>query len=106
MSTVCDAYEERKRAEVMADAWGHLFPKPRLKYPGWIKVVHTAWAETSLFDSDFGDLPSSPILFDHMGDWLFKLPSLDTGLYRWKGWYMLYNNGRCHFSSAALEKLY
>jgi hypothetical protein len=92
-----DAYGERRAMEARQDAWGHLAPKPRKKYRGTITIAECCCnAEgRSIVNWDFGDLPSSPWLYDAMRDWVNNLEGLEEGqVYVWTGTFAFYKGRR------------
>lgn len=67
---VVDAYGPRKAMAVRADAWGHLAPKAKTKYQGFVLYAWTSWGDEVLLDADFQGLDCSPWLHECLLDFL------------------------------------
>jgi len=94
---IVDAYEESKCKKVMQDTWGHLEPKIRNKYFGWIIVAVGVYDEIIIVDHCFPGLDNSPWQYDDFQKFIRnKLLDFDPGVYKLKGWYMKYKNGNYH----------
>jgi hypothetical protein len=65
---------ERKYAnQVLAETWGHLAPKAKTTYPGYIVLTHACCGDIVLIDYDFVGLDSSPWLYDDLNDFAAHL---------------------------------
>ncbi len=91
-----DAYENRKRRDVMQDTWGHLAPKKGRVYKGYMIFAHSSYGDIVLLDANFENLTDSPWLFEAMQDFIGE-NSKDSGVYKWEGYYRKLNNGSCCF---------
>lgn len=88
------------RARQTAATFGHLAPKPHIKYEGTILFTHTAWGDIVLIESIFKGLDMSPWLCEDCRDFASDYCSIwsDYGVYRFKGTYKKFKNGNFHFS--------
>lgn len=96
------------RETVMEDTWGHLAPKPHVKYHGYIIVTTSVFGgDTTLLDYDFKNLDSNPWLYEDVGNFIFHNEfSHDTAsIYRFDGWYKKFKNGGCLFGGGKFRKV-
>jgi hypothetical protein len=92
---VIDVYGPRKQMEVMQDTWGHLAPRPRVKYRGYILIAESVFPGQgrTTVDTDFvtakgKELDSSPWFYDALTDYVCDLEGLEDGkVYLWEGTY-------------------
>jgi hypothetical protein len=96
-------YEAQYKAEVMANTWGHLYPEPRKKYPGFVIFAHSAYGDLVVIKSEFDDLPDSPWFFEDLRMLLMKYETESGKVYRFDGYYMKYKNGNCIFAGKTFE---
>lgn len=82
MSTVVDAFSQRKKNDVMKDTWGHMYPKPSTKYPTTITFAVGEYGDQTIVTSESTLQDSSPqryamehSIFDYFND-------LDAGVYK------------------------
>jgi len=69
MEEIADAYGERKKKEVMEDAWGHLHPSDR-EYSGYILYTVGCYGDISCIQTHFRDLSDSPWFYDDLHNWM------------------------------------
>lgn len=90
------------RAQVMADTWGHLAPKPQHKYQGTVLFSRSEYGnELGLIRVTFPDLDDSPWFFQALNEHFFQLAKdkLQSGeVAEWSGTYMAFKNGNYRFS--------
>lgn len=95
-----------QHAVITAQTFGHLAPKPKTDYKGWILFTLTAFGDTCLIDFEFGDLDASPWFnidcVEYVADYTDKLKQ-DFGVFRWEGTYKKYKNGNCKFKGKFKE---
>ena len=92
-------YESRWRAEVLAATFGHLYPKPGINYKGEILFAWTAYGhEHVIVNAKFEGLDGSPELMEDMLDFISENTPEEGIVYRWRGTYRKFKNGRCRFS--------
>ena len=73
------------------NTWGHLAPEQNKTYRGYIVFTLTVYGDMTIIDSDFGELPDSPWLFDAMNEFVFDDRSLPEGaVFRWEGTFRNY----------------
>jgi hypothetical protein len=99
--TLADAFapaEAEYRAQVEADTWGHLAPKSRKVYKGFILFAYGEYGDLMPIKVNFEDLPDSPWFFDDMLDFLWKFSDKPKGeVYRFDGTYTKLKNGKGRF---------
>ena len=106
--SLADAFapiEALNREIVLHNTFGHLAPVPGKKYTGTILVAQGNYRDTVLLDSDFGELPDSPWLYDDLQRFIETAPSESPAVYRWSGWYIQYKNGNHRFGGGKFRKL-
>lgn len=88
--------EERYRAQVMADTWGHLAPQQGREYPGTVLFAHSIYGGdgSTVINTHFEDLPDSPWFYDGLGELILKHrhahgDAVEGGVYVWSGVYEL-----------------
>ena len=93
------AHEAKDRAAILADTWGHLGPKPRTDYHGWMVWAHSAYGgDILLVDAALDGLPDSPWLHEDMVEYIGEHMGEPGNVYRWEGTYTKFKNGQCRFS--------
>jgi hypothetical protein len=88
-----DAYGERRAMEVRQDTWGHLAPKPRKKYRGYILIGEgqCSGQGRTIIRDEFVDLDHSPWFYQAMCDYVGDLEGLEEGnVYLWTGTYQFF----------------
>lgn len=74
--SLADAFagsDARFRAQVMHQTWGHLEQRRGELQAGWFVYSIAAYSgHHVILDSDWGDLPDSPGLYDAMMDYMFR----------------------------------
>lgn len=86
MSTLVDVFGANKKKNIMADTWGHTYPRETHKYQGKIWFA-TGGGTCSFLGRDFPNLDGSPMEYDLVcsvatnSDELFGLDWDDIGLY-------------------------
>jgi len=85
-------------AIVMRQTWGHLAPKPRRRYQGYILFIHGEYGDIVPVRVAFRDLDDSPWFFEGMLDFLFSRKTRPGRVYRFIGSYMMLKNGKHRFS--------
>jgi hypothetical protein len=98
--------EAYNRALVEHQTWGHLAPKPKVIYPGYVVFTHGCFGDITVIESEFGELPDSPwfyrALHEYVGD--FIVPprknemKMRGGIWRFDGYCKMFKNGRIKFS--------
>jgi hypothetical protein len=104
--SLADAFapaENHYRNQVMAATFGHLAPEPRKRYPGTILFTHTDYGQLVPIRSHFQDLPDSPWFFEHLNDFVADKATKAGAVYRFKGTYILFKNGKAQFSGKIVE---
>lgn len=95
-----DAFGYRKKAAVMEDTWGHLRPQPGCRYPGEIVYTLGEYGDITVIRSDFGDFAGGPWFAGDESDFVsdqIKDGTPRGSIFRWKGYYQKFKNGRCRF---------
>jgi hypothetical protein len=92
-----DAFAESEadaKSRAMYATWGHLYPELGCEYQGMmVFAVSTFSSDSCIVDFRWGDLPSSPVLYEDMYSWLAsKAPDLEPGLYSVHGKYKKFKN--------------
>lgn len=87
MNGIHDAYAARKAANVMDDTWGHLKPKARATYAGFILYTQGCYGDIVCIESDFVGLTSSPWLYEDIHDFIGDNDEEDGNIYLWRGTY-------------------
>lgn len=102
--SLADAFAEpeaRYRAQVEADTFGHLAPKPRRAYNGFILFAFGCFGDHQIIEAEFDDLDSSPWFFDDINDfvdrYITKQGKRGT-IYNFKGTYFKFKNGSYRLS--------
>jgi hypothetical protein len=98
--------EADNRARVYAQTWGHLAPKPRDVFEGYIVFAVGTHGDEVILDWDFGELQANPWLHTQMISWMGKQidklsPRLGDrcfGVWRFEGTYTRLKNGSGRFS--------
>jgi hypothetical protein len=104
--SLADAFapaEARYKAEVMANTWGHLYPEPRKKYPGYVIFAHGAFGDMVVIQNEFDDLPDSPWFFEDLRALVMKYETEAGKIYKFDGYYMKYKNGNHAFCGRTME---
>lgn len=95
-----------QHAVVTARTFGHLVPKPRTTYNGWILFTLTAFGDTCIIDFEFKDLDSSPWfnsdILDYIGEHTNKIKK-DYAVIKWNGHYKKFKNGNFKFKGEFKE---
>lgn len=111
MATAFAPAEARYKDAVMAHTWGHLAPKAKTTYPGYIIATYTEYGCIEAIKNDFVGLESSPWFFDDLNDFLGHLtdekrdadfnklpPTIEQGsVVRFDGTYRKFKNGNYRF---------
>lgn len=97
-------YKEFQRIET----FGHLAPKLRKQYEGWVLFVLTAFGDTCIIDFEFSGLESSPWfnvdILDLISDYTDSLPDTKMyGVYEYNGTYRKFKNGSFRFNGKIEE---
>lgn len=87
MSGIHDAYAARKAAAVMDDTWGHLKPKARTSYEGFILYAQGCYGDIICIESHFTGLASSPWLYEDLHEFMDDNGEEDGNIYLWRGTY-------------------
>ena len=94
-----DVFGQRKKHEVMADTWGHLYPEPGSKHEGHILVMHHD-GKTMMLDRNFKSLDCSPIEYElvcsiiDMFEWTDGLHKISCTLWFYKTCNNMYKGER------------
>lgn len=103
MSTIVDAYAERKKQQVMQETWGHLAPKKGKTYKGYMIWAYGGWGEIVLLAAAFKNLNDSPWLFEAMQEYIGE--HLDgEGIYKWEGHFSKLKK-ECYCFGGEIKKL-
>lgn len=80
----------RYRSEIMAATWGHLAPRQRKSYSGYVlfAVPEYDCGTPCIIQADFKGLNDSPWLYDVM--WDFASKTNVVGVYRFEGTFQNY----------------
>lgn len=78
---IIDVNAANKKALIMQDTWGHLYPEPGRKYQGHITVVTSSYGITTVFDTNFPDLQNSPQEYNLIHSILGRPEFKKTGIY-------------------------
>jgi hypothetical protein len=78
---VVDALSVIKKHNVMSNTWGHLYPEPGRKYPGYIIFSVSDYGDLTILRSEFDDLEDSPIK-EKLSSEIFDNWDCETGVYR------------------------
>lgn len=88
--------EARYKSEVMAATWGHLAPRQRKTYRGYILFAIPAYDSGTpcIIEAEFKGLADSPWLYDAMWDFACSVERGDegegAGVYRFDGTFRNY----------------
>jgi hypothetical protein len=92
---------------VMQDTWGHLAPKVREVYEGFILFTHGVHGDITIIDWDFKtkdglELDGSPWLHvdlhDQVGNWIEQKQNRRGGIWRFDGTFQRLKNGKSRWS--------
>jgi len=83
-------YEAKQRESVMEATWGHLAPKKRKTYRGYIVFTHSIYGDILNIANDFGELPDSPWFFQAMMDFICSQDTEQGCVYRFDGTFRNY----------------
>ena len=89
--------EAEYRTRVTAATFGHLAPKPRERYVGYVVFVCGAYGDIVVLDASFKGLDDSPWLFEDMNDLALRKATEDGVVYRFDGTYSKCKSGRAFF---------
>lgn len=93
-------------ARQTAATFGHLAPKPKKYYKGYIVFTLTAFGDTCIIDFDFKDLEASPWfnidVLDYITNYTDKVKK-DFAVIKWHGNYKKYKNGKANFKGIFKE---
>lgn len=97
-----------QNAEMQAQTFGHLAPKPQTEYKGFILFTLTAFGDTCIIGFIFEGLEASPWfntdILDYIGNYTDDLPeNKDYGVYRFEGTYKKFKNGNHKFKGKVTE---
>jgi hypothetical protein len=73
--SLADAFapaEDKYKAEVMAETWGHLAPKMGKVYKGSIIFAYGEYGDITPIKCEFADLDDSPWFFDDMVEFIWQ----------------------------------
>jgi hypothetical protein len=115
MSSLADAFIEHERraaAEVAGQTWGHLAPRVREPYRGWLLFAYSAYEGSAvLLDAEWDGLDDSPWLYEDMQEFI-RRPAVGGGercvpggVYRFEGTYTKRKNGRAQFRGTTRRAL-
>lgn len=99
MTNLADAFADSEaayRAQVEAQTFGHLAPKPRLPYHGHMLFAFGCFGDHQIIDYDFQNLPDSPWLCNDMNDFVSRFiesKAKNGCLYKFEGHYIKFKNG-------------
>jgi len=96
------------KANVMAQTFGHLAPKPKNIYSGWALFTLTAFGDTCIIDFEFNNLDASPWfnedILDYIGAFTDTIPkNKNFGVYKFSGTYQKYKNAKFKFKGCIDE---
>lgn len=87
---------------VQIATFGHLAPKRSVAHPGFILFSLSAYGDITVLDSEFGDVPDSPWLYEAMNDFaarhVTKKDRDGCAIYRFDGTMTMFKNGSFRFS--------
>ena len=100
--------EAKYAALVMFNTWGHLEPKKRLVYTGWIVFAFSVYGDivpTNDFfeDAEGNELDSSSGFAIDMRDFIADNAKEEGNIYRFDGACIRYKNGKCRFSGKTVK---
>lgn len=81
MSGVVHVLGSQTKSDVMQDTWGHTYPDPGRKYPGYIVFSVSDYGDSTILKAEFDDLPDSPMKADLCTQILDEW-EVETGVYR------------------------
>jgi len=92
----------------IGQTFGHLAPKPKTEYKGYILFTLTAFGDTCIIDFEFNDLDESPWfntdILNYISDYTDTLPETKNhGVYRYEGTYKKFKNGNHKFKGKVTE---
>lgn len=82
--------EEANFKAVQEETWGHLAPKKNQTYPGTMLFSLTAFGDYVIIDADFGELPSSPWIFEAMTAFVVAHATEEGAVYKFEGTFRNY----------------
>ncbi len=84
-----NAHEAQARERILQETFGHLAPEENKEYRGFVVFAIGCCGSDHLnptpLEIEFGDLDSSPWLFDSLIEMLQGLQTTEGGVYRWEG---------------------
>lgn len=86
------------RATIARHTFGHLAPKPRQVYTGWIVFTYGSYGDYVVIDDGFDGLPDSPWFFEDMNEFICDKAERPGTVYRFDGTYTKFKNGAYRFS--------
>lgn len=100
--------EAHAHAVVTAQTFGHLAPKPKKVYEGWILFALTAFGDTCVIDFEFENLSESPWfnldVVDHISNYTDQLPKdKNFGVFKWNGCFEKSKKGDAKFDGQFVE---
>lgn len=81
MSGVVNVFGTTAKSEVMHGTWGHLYPEPGRKYPGYIVFAVGDYGDQTLLKTEFEGLSDSPQKMEVCNQ-IFNSWEVETGVYR------------------------
>lgn len=91
--------------QILYNTWGHLAPEFNRKYFGYIIKAKGDYGNEIIMKAEFDGLSDSPWFFNSLSEFTFK-DNCETGLYRWDGWYIHYQNGNFCFGGGKWQKIW
>jgi hypothetical protein len=95
---------DAQRQSVLQETWGHLAPKPKTTYKGFIIFCLGAWGDIVPIESQFEDLDSSPWFYDDLKKFIrdycieMKKKECYFGVFKFVGTYRKFKSGSSRFS--------
>lgn len=108
MTDTLNSVVEHNKSQVINDTFGHLAPKAKQVYEGYILFTLTSFGDTCIIDFEFDGLNSSPWFNTDILDYIFKytekLPKTKYfGVYRFNGTYKKFKTGSYKFTGEIVE---
>jgi len=79
--SITNAFSQSNKHHVMLNTWGHLYPDPGRKYPGYIIFSVSDYGDLTILKSEFDNLEDSPIK-QQLSNEIFDEWDCETGVYR------------------------
>jgi len=91
--------QEWYKLQVQSITWGHLAPKPRKKYKGFVLFTYTAWKNCVPIEALFDGLDCPPWFFDDLMEFVSEQCTDDRNgqVWRFDGTYTKNDNDTCAF---------